>query len=287
MKNKTIEYLLKIYCYSKKSILKLWLFDALGIIYECVEPLLLGLTIDGLIKKQYVYFICFVLVFAFNILISYFNDIDDDIVYNAIRQKFMTDHYNVTIQQEIDIGTIDAKNELIEQPIEFVRCFVVNIINIIGMLLISFTYICVAFSVWIGLFSLISCLIFTFVGIIFYKKQLPVKEQIYILEEKRRDSVGSRNNKTFGIFLRKRHELIIKCSKINANGNIFVNIVRLLIMVSTLLILSNKASVTVGQLYAGLEYIIMLISGFSLIPDFYFDYKDTRLCIERIVIDNA
>lgn len=87
--------------------------------------------------------------------------------------------------------------------------------------------------------------------------------------------------------MRKRHELIIKCSKINANGNIFVNIVRLLIMVSTLLILSNKDSVTVGQLYAGLEYIIMLISGFSLIPDFYFDYKDTTLCIERIIIDNA
>lgn len=287
MKNKTIKYLLKIYYYSKKSILKLWLFDAFGIIYECVEPLLLGLTIDGLIRKQYVYFIYFVLAFAFNILISYFNDVEDDIVYNTIRQKFMTDYYKVAINQEIDTGTIDANNELIEQPIEFVRCFAVNIINIIGMLLISFTYICVAFSVLIGLVALILCLIFAFIGIFFYKKQLPVKEQIYILEEKRRDSVGRRNNKTFGMFLRKRHELIIKCSKIDANGNIFVNIVRLLIMVSTLLTLSNKAGATVGQLYAGLEYIIMLISGFSLIPDFYFDYKDTRLCIERIVIDNA
>ena len=169
MKNKTIKYLLKIYYYSKKSILKLWLFDAFGIIYECVEPLLLGRTIDGLIRKQYVYFIYFILAFAFNILISYFNDVEDDIVYNTIRQKFMTDHYKVAINQEIDTGTIDANNELIEQPIEFVRCFAVNIINIIGMLLISFTYICVAFSVLIGLITLILCLIFAFIVIFLYK----------------------------------------------------------------------------------------------------------------------
>lgn len=287
MKNKTIEYLLKIYCYSKKSILKLWLFDALGIIYECVEPLLLGLTIDGLIKKQYVYFICFVLVFAVNILISYFNDVDDDIVYNTIRQKFMTDHYKSAINQEMDTGKIDADNVLIEQPIDFVRFLAVNIINIAGMLLLPLIYICSTFSVSTGLVALVLCLIFSFLGILLYKKQLPLKQHLYMLNEKRRDSVGSRNNENFGGFLRKKHKLIVKCSKIDANGNIFVNVVRLLILASTLLILSIKDGASVGQIYAGLEYTIMLISSFSLIPDFYLDYKDTKLCIERINIDST
>ena len=56
----------------------------------------------------------------------------------------------------------------------------------------------------------------------------------------------------------------------------------MLIMVLSLLILSNKADITLGSLYAGLEYIAMLISGFSIIPDVYYDYKVTEICVKRI-----
>ena len=282
MKNKTTKYLWKIYSYSKKDIWKLWLSDIADILYECIEPLLIGFAIDDLMKKQYVGIICFAGVFLIRLIISYFSDVQDDIVYNEIKHKFKTEYFSTAVRQNTDTGTIDADAELIEEPVNFVRCLAVNIGNIVCMILTPLLYMCFTIDIWLGLFSLLGCCAFTIVGVIFNKKELPTLEKIFKFNEIRRDKIGSRDVKTYSSFLRKQHKLIEKNSRVDARGNIWVNLILLLTMVSSLLMVSNKADFTLGMLYAVLKYIIMLINGFSMIPDVYYDYKTTEICIKRI-----
>lgn len=282
MEKRTVKYLVKIYSYSKQNIWKLWIYDTVGIIYECIEPLLLGLAIDGLMKKQYISLMCFAGVFLTNIIIAYFNDVQDDIVYNEIKHKFKTDYFSTAVRQNTDTGIIDADTELIEEPINFVRCLAVNMGNIVCMIFTPLLYMCFKIDIWLGLFSLLGCCAFTIVGVIFNKKELPTIEQIFKLNERRRDKIGSRDVKAYSLFLRKRHKLIVENSRVDARGNIWVNLILMLIMVLSLLMLSNKVDITLGSLYAGIEYIAMLISGFSIIPDVHYDYKVTEICVNRI-----
>ena len=68
-----------------KDIWKLWLSDIADILYECIEPLLIGFAIDDLMKKQYVGIICFAGVFLIRLIISYFSDVQNDIVHRRNR----------------------------------------------------------------------------------------------------------------------------------------------------------------------------------------------------------
>lgn len=285
IENKTIKYFKKIFCYSPKNILMLWMFDFFDIIFDCFRPCLIGCAIDGLLNKNYKGLIVFAVVFLISIGLNHINNIEDDVVYNDIKLKFRTDYYKSAIKKDVSTAVIDANLELVDEPVELVRCFFLNTVNSIVGLSASVVYMCAKLGMSIGVLVLILCLIFTWIAILFNKKQLPDLRKLLQLNETERVEVGSREANTYKKFLKNKYSLTANISKIDAKGNLWIDIVVLIILVASLLLFTNNKSITVGLIYAGIEYIDMMVSNFSLIPDIYYDYKKASIYIEKIYLD--
>ncbi|MBQ2903199.1 MAG: hypothetical protein IJE48_02265 [Clostridia bacterium] len=285
IENKTIKYFKKMFCYSPKNILMLWMFDFFDIIFDCLRPCLIGYAIDGLLNKNYKGIIVFAVVFLISIVINHINNIEDDVIYNDIKLKFRTDYYESAIKKDVHTAIIDANLELVDEPVELIRCFFLNTINAIVGLFVSVVYMCANLGISIGISVLILCLIFTGIAVLFNKKQLPYLRELHQLNETERVEVGSRNPNTYKKFLKNKYSLTANISKIDAKGNLWVDIIVLVILVVSLLLFTNTKSITIGIIYAGIEYIDMIVSNFSLIPDIYYDYKKASICIEKISLD--
>ena len=278
----TLKYLKDIFNSEKKDIVKLYIFDFADIIYNCIQPFLIGKAIDDLLRNNFLWVIVLVVTYLINVLIEYINNIDDDIIYNRIKFNYRKKYYCNALNKSVSTSTIDANIELVDEVIEFVRCLVANYLESVCMLCAAMIFICKNFGFQIQVIVFSVCLILIFIGIITNKKQVKNLYALYDINEKRRIKIGSRDLDTYSSFLSKRYHLIISNSKIDARGTLTISIIRILVLSVSLFLYSREQAISVGIIYAGIEYIIMLMDGFDAIPRLYYDYKDISICVDKI-----
>lgn len=279
---KSLKYLDKVFCNSKNDIIRLWCFDAIDMAYDWVQPLLIGCAIDGLINQRYIGLIILIVLYLINVVINYFNNTNDDIVYNTIKSEFRVRYYENALKRNLNTSTIEANIELVDKPVEFIRCFCVNYLNCIGMLCFSLFFILNNFSFFIKIYVVALSIVAALIGICFNKKQIPNLNKLYSIKEKQRDKIGSRNSGIYKNFLNKMYSLNIYNSIIDSKGILFMNFITVCLLAGSLFLFTKEANITLGIMYSGIEYIFMLISSFDMIPDLYYEYKDVSLCIDKI-----
>lgn len=275
-------YLRKIIYHSKKYIIKLWCFDAIDMAYDWIQPSLIGYAIDCLINQKYMGLIILIVLYLINVIINYFNNTNDDIVYNTIKSEFRVKYYENALKKNLDISTIEANIELVDKPVEFIRCFCTNYLNCIGMLCFSLLFLFKNFSIIIKIFICFLSIVATIIGIYFNKQQIPNLNELYRLKEKQRDKIGSRNSYIYKTFLNNMYALNIHNVIIDSKGILFMNIITICLLAGSLFLFTKETNITLGIMYSGIEYIFMLISSFNMIPDLYYEYKDVLLCIDNV-----
>ena len=77
-------YLKDIFNSEKKDIVKLYIFDFADIIYNCIQPFLIGKAIDDLLRNNFLWVFVLVVTYLINVLIEYINNIDDDIRFGCL-----------------------------------------------------------------------------------------------------------------------------------------------------------------------------------------------------------
>ena len=113
----TLKYLKDIFNSEKKDIVKLYIFDFADIIYNCIQPFLIGKAIDDLLRNNFLWVIVLVVTYLINVLIEYINNIDDDIIYNRIKFNYRKKYYCNALNKSVSTSTIDANIELVDEVI--------------------------------------------------------------------------------------------------------------------------------------------------------------------------
>lgn len=281
-KNSFFKYIRTVVCHSKHDIIKLWCFDAADLVYDWFQPLLIGCAIDDLMNQSYRGLIVFIVLYLIDTGINYFNNTDDNKVYNNIKKEFRCKYYKKAVESNLDTSKIDSNVELVDRPIEFVRCLFVNYFNCVGMLLFSIVFILCNYSLYIGIFVFALNVVNAIVGTYFNQKQIPNVNELYNSKEKRRDKIGSRNLCVYKTFLSNIYRLDFHNSKIDAKGMFFINVITVCMLAVSLFLFTKENDITIGFMFSGIEYIFMLKSSFDMFPDLYYEYKDVSLCIDRI-----
>ncbi|MBR4892856.1 MAG: hypothetical protein IKZ35_02615 [Clostridia bacterium] len=275
-------YLKDMFNSEKRDILRLYSFDFVDSIYICIQPFLIGKAIDGLFDNSFLWLFVLIGAYLFNVLIGYFNNIDDDIVYNRIKLKYRNRYYHNAINRNIATSTIDANVELVDSVVDFIRCFVANYLEKGFMLFAALIFVFSNFGFQIQATVFFACLISVFIGIVANKKMIPNLNALYDVNEERRVKIGSRDSNVYTSFLNKRYSLIITNSKIDATGTLIINFIRIIALASSLFFCSKEPAASIGIIYAGIEYIIMLMDGFDAIPEIYYEFKDVSICVHKI-----
>ena len=281
-KNSFFKYIGTVLRYSKHEIIKLWCFDAADLVYDWFQPLLIGSAIDGLMNQRYRGLIVFIVLYLIDTGINYFNNIDDNKVYNNIKKEFRCKYYKKAVERNLDTSKIDSNVELVDRPIDFVRCLFVNYFNCAGMLFFSIVFILYNYSLYIGIFVFALCVVNAVIGTCFNQKQIPNVNELYNSKEKRRDKIGSRNPCVYKTFLSNIYRLDLHNSKIDSKGMLSINVITVCMLAVSLFLFTKETDITIGLMFSGIEYIFMLKSSFDMFPDLYYEYKDVSLCIDRI-----
>ena len=275
-------YLKDMFNSEKRDILRLYSFDFADSIYICIQPFLIGKAIDGLFDNNFLWLFVLIGAYLFNVLMGYFNNIDDDIVYNRIKLEYRNRYYHNAINRNIATSTIDANVELVDSAVDFIRCFVANYLEKGFMLFAALIFVFSNFGFQIQAIVFFACLISVFIGIVANKKMIPNLNTLYDVNEERRVKIGSRDSNVYTGFLNKRYSLIIANSKIDAAGTLIINFIRIIALASSLFFCSKEPAASIGIIYAGIEYIIMLMDGFDALPEIYYEFKDVSICVHRI-----
>jgi len=260
----------------------LYFFDLINIIYACFQPFLIGKTIDSLQNNNFLWIIVLIVACLINSAIVFFNNIDDDVVYNRIKLDYESSYYANAVKKGIPTSVIDSNVELVDNIVEFIRCFAVKYLEGICMLCATSIFIFKNFEIELQVFVFLLCFILVFVGIVTNKKQVTQLRTLYDINEERRIKIGSRSSDIFLSFLKRRYSLIISNSKKEAIGTLIIDIVSILVLAGSLFLCSRDGNMSVGLIYAGIEYIIMLIEGLNTIPEFYYDCQELLICIDKI-----
>ena len=275
-------YLKDIFNSEKRDILKLYSFDFVDSIYICIQPFLIGKAIDGLFNNDFLWLFVLIGAFLFNALMGYLNNLHDDIVYSRIKLKYRNRYYSNAVNRNVATSTIDANVELVDSIADFIRCFVADYLEKVFMLFAAMIFVFRNFGFKIQATVFLACLISIFIGIVTNKKMMPNLNALYDDNEERRVKIGSRDSNVYTVFLNKRYSLINSNSKINATGTLIISFIRIIALAGSLFYCSKEPAASIGIIYAGIEYIIMLMDGFNALPEIYYDFKDISICVHKI-----
>ena len=161
-------------------------------------------------------------------------------------------YYCEAMKNNIEITEIDSNIELVDTPIEFIRSIVVNYGDLFIKFVVSALFIFNNLSYLIGIVAIFVSVISLMISLKFNNKKLIAQDKIYAKNEKRRENIG-KGSKAYKKFLKYIYKLDIISSDIEAKSNWFINIFKMILLGTSLIIFIQDNNITAGLIFSGIE----------------------------------
>jgi ABC-type multidrug transport system fused ATPase/permease subunit len=265
---------------NKKKLLVTYLLVLIEKIGELSIPFFLGLSIDGLINKNYMPLFYLSSVYALWVIIGTIRHKYDTKTYTEIYNKIVIDLIEKDKEHD-SISKISAYTNLIREVVEFMEFDLVYIatafINIIGSLVMIWLY---SFNVAILCIVLILPVIFltkkygTLMKTLSFKRNSELEKQI--------DVISSGNIKEAKSHFNILRIIQIKISNEEATNYWQLQIISMILLITSLLIISAHGSVMAGVLVAMWSYLLAFLNGLEIIPYAVQKWSNLKDIISRI-----
>lgn len=271
------------------QILKKHIYKILGTIFLLVlenilfliHPLLIGYAIDGVFNNNYKPLYILIGIYIFSITIASARRMIDTRTYSQIHlnlaESIVHDDEYEDYEEHKRLARVEMTEDIVETLNDDIPMFIESIIQIVGTL-----FILSQFNIsYFGIAFLICILIIIVYG--YYTKH------IYALNRKLNnhyegyiDSITRRRHFQFTKYFTFMNQRKIHLSDMEAKIYFFLYLGILGLLVFVLVTEANKPSVTPGNIFAVIAYVINFETGMSLIPYLYQKIIGTKEIINRI-----
>ena len=228
------------------------------------EPFILGKAIDGLLAKNYIWLIIFLVVELLHNVFMYrrmvfdtkvYVKIYNDIIFNFLRNN-----------KEIDTSAKIARTDMSHSIIGFlegdIHFFIMAIVTVIGSLFFIFMQ-----HALTGVIVVCSILPITIIAILFYKKIAQSTKVLNTHYEQKASIMHSEDEFQIDTYFKRRARIIVMQSTLQGRNWASLNVAKTIFLVLSLFIFTSKnIDMTQGEAIAMYAYLNQFIIALMSIP---------------------
>lgn len=277
-----MKYIYNIIKEYKFSLMFIYLYIIIAQLLFLVEPFVLGKAIDGLLVKDYLWLIIFLVIGILHNVFMYKRMVFDTKVYtkmyNDIIFRFLK--HNKDAETSVKIARTDLTNYVINFLENDIHYFVMALINIVGSLAFIFYQ-----HTLTGIVVLTCILPVSLIVYLFYNKIAQVTQVSHTHYEQKTKTMETNDDTIIETFYKRRAKVIIGMSTLQGKNWASLNIVKTIFLVLSLIIFTGwNFNMTQGQavaMYAYINQFLISLMSFPIAMEIFARMKDV---INRIKI---
>lgn len=258
-----MKYILSVAKEYKYQLLLIYFYMFVAQLLFLLEPYVLGKMIDGLIKKEYFWLSCFLVIALFENIFIYRRMIYDTKVYTTIYNDIVLKY--LKRDKSSDPSTRIARTEMSNNIINFlendVHYYIYAILGVIGTLFFIFL------KNPITGFVVLTCVLpICVIVYIFYKKIAQFTQIAHNQYEKKVDILSENDEKKVESFFKRRRKVLIYGSTLQGKNWTSLNVTKTTFLVAALIVFTSNIKITQGDAVSMYAYINQFLISLMSIP---------------------
>jgi len=258
-----MKYILSVAKEYKYQLLLIYFYMFVAQLLFLLEPYVLGKMIDGLIKKEYFWLSCFLVIALFENIFIYRRMIYDTKVYTTIYNDIVLKY--LKRDKSSDPSTRIARTEMSNNIINFlendVHYYIYAILSVIGTLFFIFLQ-----NPITGFVVLTCVLPICVIVYIFYKKIAQFTQIAHNQYEKKVDILSENDENRVESFFKRRRKVLIYGSTLQGKNWTSLNVTKTTFLVAALIVFTSNIKITQGDAVSMYAYINQFLISLMSIP---------------------
>lgn len=249
---------------NKYSLILIYFYMLLAQLLYLVEPYILGKAIDGLIKKEYYWLWCFLIIELLANVFMYKRMVFDTKVYTKIYNDIVLNY--LKNDNKSDTSTKVARTEMANNLINFfehdMHYYIMAIVTISGSLFFIFLE-----NINTG-FVVLTCVIpISLIVYRFYNKIAQSTRVANTQFEQKFAIIDTNDENRIDTFFKRRKRILISASTIQGKNWASLNVTKTIFLISALIIFTSyNSNLTQGDAIAMYAYINQFLISLMSIP---------------------
>jgi len=245
-----------------------------------LNPYVIGLCIDGLLRRHYFWFYILILLQLLLIVVRTINKVLDNRVYEQIIEDESNSYYKRSIIANKNESEISSRLDLVDQIPGFFDNDLVQILDMVSSIFFSLFFLYISAAILLLVVAgLTSILVFILTHSL-HKKIAQNNKRLQDIDEKKEKIIITRDVVKFGLFSRQKRILRIENSDIDAKAYFITDILQAILLIFAVIYTLRIGSYTSGEVFTIITYIIMLnesVCTFNEISIGIADLEDTAI----------
>lgn len=221
-------------------------------------PFAIGSCIDGFFDRNYSWFYMMVILQFLLIIFRFFNKVLDTRVYEQIIESESNSYYENAIQTNSDNSQISSRLNLVDEIPNFFEVELIQIMDMFGGIATSLLYIFITSGLLL-FFVTIAVSALVYILTIKFHKEIAVNNiKLQDHDEKKENTILSRNEQYFKRFTKDIHNLRILNSDLEAKAYLTTDILQAGLLIFAMWFTIYMGNYTSGQLFSVVTYVMML-----------------------------
>ena len=272
----------RIYKKAPLKIAGIWSLDILESLIIISNPYILGRCIDGLMKENYFWLAVFIITDVVFWLSRTINKYFDTRVYSRIIEEESSDYFSKMIKIGADSSLINARLELVEKIPNFLEIDFFQILNMLGGIVASLSFLYLNSTFTVFLFALVISALIPLVTYQFQKEVVRNNANYKNLEEERMRKIGSRDKLIYGQYIKNIFGIGVSNSDLDTKIFFVTYCIQIILLFFSILSIVRAGGFTGGLLFSTVNYVEMLNDYVGDINDNLILLRDLKDDVSRL-----
>lgn len=256
--------------------------DIAEIVCLSLNPLVIGLCIDGFFERSYFWLYVLILLQLLLIVVRTINKLSDNRVYEPIIEEERNSYYERGIAANINESELSSRLDLVVRIPEFFENGLVEILDMLGGIIFSlFSLFISAATPLLVAAVIISILIFAFTHR-FHREIVQNNKRLQDSDEKREGIILTKEIVRYRLFSAQQRKFRIRNSDLETKVYLLTDILQAILLIFAVIYALYFGDYTSGEVFTIITYIIMLNESVCTFNEVIIEIADLEDVVIRL-----
>lgn len=256
--------------------------DIAEIVCLSLNPLVIGLCIDGFFERSYFWLYVLILLQLLLIVVRTINKLSDNRVYEPIIEEERNSYYERGIAANINESELSSRLDLVVRIPEFFENGLVEILDMLGGIIFSlFSLFISAATPLLVAAVIISILIFAFAHR-FHREIVQNNKRLQDSDEKREGIILTKEIVRYRLFSAQQRKFRIRNSDLETKVYLLTDILQTILLIFAVIYALHFGDYTSGEVFTIITYIIMLNESVCTFNEVIIEIADLEDVVIRL-----
>lgn len=256
--------------------------DIAEIVCLSLNPLVIGLCIDGFFERSYFWLYVLILLQLLLIVVRTINRLSDNRVYEPIIEDERNSYYERGIAANINESELSSRLDLVVRIPEFLENGLVEILDMLGGIIFSlFSLFIFAATPLLVAAGIISILIFAFTHR-FHREIVQNNKRLQDNDEKREGIILTKEIVRYRLFSAQQRKFRIRNSDLETKVYLLTDILQAILLIFAVIYALHFSDYTSGEVFTIITYIIMLNESVCTFNEVIIEIADLEDVVIRL-----